>query len=121
MKVVLLEGTLITPRLSYSESSIFIEGHCIPENSIEFFRGLFEILEKHLSTVNKKIVLDLNISYLNTSSSKCLFDLFMKFKDNIATVIWRYREGDDERLQKGEGYQSIVNLPFKIVEEQSNK
>ncbi len=63
------------------------------------------------------------MEYFNTSSSKCILDVFKKlenvFKKNNeegVTINWYYEEDDEDMLEAGEDYQSILKIPFKMIE-----
>ena len=64
----------------------------------------------------------MQLEYFNTSSSKCILDVFKKLENlhnkSVAEVIinWYYEEDDEDMLEAGEDYQSILKLPFKMVE-----
>ena len=64
----------------------------------------------------------MQLEYFNTSSSKCILDVFKKLENlhnkSVAEVVinWYYEEDDEDMLEAGEDYQSILKLPFKMVE-----
>ena len=35
---------------------------------------------------------------------------------NEVVILWYYEEEDDDMLEAGEDYQSIIKVPFKMVE-----
>jgi hypothetical protein len=58
--------------------------------------------------------------YFNTSTSLNLLIIFKKleatFKQNIQIVIyWYYKEEDNDMLEAGNDYASIVKMPFKFI------
>ncbi len=65
--------------------------------------------------------MDFAFEYFNTSSSKCLFDIFRQLKKmqmsgtNIS-VNWYYEAHDEDMLEAGEDYDDIVDLNFNFVE-----
>ena len=68
-----------------------------------------------------KTAVNIQLEYFNTSSSKCLLDLFKKLEGmhksgNDITIKWYYEEDDEDMLEAGEDYQSIINIPFKMIE-----
>jgi hypothetical protein len=61
------------------------------------------------------------LEYFNTSSSKCILDLFKKLEavrtsGNEVTVFWHYEADDEDMLEAGEDYQAIINIPFKMIQ-----
>lgn len=125
MDAILIEGTPKTPNVSFDHSNgaLLLKGRSIPENSIEFYKPLVDWLENYSSSPQPKTVCDIQLEYFNTSSSKCLLDLFKKMEGmskggNEIIINWYYEEDDEDMLEAGEDYQSIINVPFKMIEMQ---
>jgi hypothetical protein len=125
MESILLEGTPKTPNINFDhdKGSLLLKGRSIPENSIEFYKPLVDWLDAYLSSPKPKTVCDVQLEYFNTSSSKCLLDLFKKMElmssgGNEVIINWYYEEDDEDMLEAGEDYQSIINVPFKMIEVQ---
>ena len=65
--------------------------------------------------------MNIQLEYFNTSSSKCILDVFKKLEaiyksGNEVLINWFYEEDDEDMLEAGEDYQSIIKIPFKMVE-----
>lgn len=123
MDPIKIEGTRKTPDVSFDALSgkIEIEGRSIPENSIEFYKPLVDWLDEYSKQPNSKTVVNIKLEYFNTSSSKCILDVFKKlesiYKSEQDVVInWYYEEDDEDMLEAGEDYQSILKIPFKMIE-----
>ena len=63
----------------------------------------------------------MQLEYFNTSSSKCILDLFKKLEGiratgNEVTVLWHYEADDEDMLEAGEDYAGIINIPFKMIQ-----
>ncbi|NLN30763.1 MAG: DUF1987 domain-containing protein, partial [Bacteroidales bacterium] len=68
-----------------------------------------------------KTEVDIRLEYFNTSSSKCILDVFKKLEaihkaKNEVIVNWYYEEDDEDMLEAGEDYESIIRVPFKMIE-----
>ena len=68
-----------------------------------------------------KTVVNIRLEYFNTSSSKCILDVFKKLEaihkaKNEVEVNWYYEEDDEDMLEAGEDYESIIRVPFKMIE-----
>jgi hypothetical protein len=118
-----LEGSPKTPTIEFNSGSgyLLIRGRSIPENSIEFYKGLIESLETYNNGPQSNTKVDIQLEYFNTSSSKCILDVFKKLEainsGNSEVVInWYYEEDDEDMLEAGEDYQAIINVPFKMIE-----
>lgn len=123
MDSIFIDGTPKTPSINfdYDKGNLLLKGRSIPENSIEFYKPLVTWLETYSANPQSKTVCEIQLEYFNTSSSKCLLDLFKKMenmnKDGSEVVInWYYEEDDEDMLEAGEDYQSIINVPFKMIE-----
>ena len=123
MDTIFIEGTPKTPNVSFDgeKGALLLKGRSIPENSIEFYKPLVDWLDNYSGTPQPKTVCDVQLEYFNTSSSKCLLDLFKKMENmnsngNEIIINWYYEEDDEDMLEAGEDYQSIINVPFKMIE-----
>jgi hypothetical protein len=98
-----------------------IKGRSIPENSVEFYKPLVDWLDSYKESPLPKTVVDIRLEYFNTSSSKCILDVFKKLETihkakNEVEVNWYYEEDDEDMLEAGEDYESIIRVPFKMIE-----
>ena len=123
MDSIKIEGTRKTPEIHFDaeQGKVLIEGRSIPENSIEFYKPLVDWLEEYGGNPKEKTEVNIKLEYFNTSSSKCILDVFKKLetihKNNKDVVInWYYEEDDEDMLEAGEDYQSILKIPFKMIE-----
>ena len=118
-----LEGSPKTPTIEFNSGSgyLLIRGRSIPENSIEFYKPLIESLETYNNSPKPNTKVDIQLEYFNTSSSKCILDVFKKLEkinsgDSEVIINWHYEEDDEDMLEAGEDYQAIINVPFKMIE-----
>lgn len=123
MENISIEGTPKTPAVNfdYQKGVVEIKGRSIPENSIEFYKPMVDWLESYASSPQSKTEVNIQLEYFNTSSSKCILDVFKKLEsihkaDNDVIVNWYYEEDDEDMLEAGEDYQSIIRVPFKMIE-----
>jgi hypothetical protein len=123
MESISIEGTTKTPSVKLSPESgvIEIKGRSIPENSIEFYRPIIEWLDEYAKNPNKNTTVNVQLEYFNTSSSKCILDIFKKLESlkkarNEVVINWYYEEDDEDMLESGEDYESIIRVPFKMIE-----
>ena len=123
MDPISIEGTPKTPTVNFDANKGIVEvkGRSIPENSIEFYKPLVDWLETYQSSPKELTQVNIQLEYFNTSSSKCILDVFKKletiFKSGNEVVInWYYEEDDEDMLEAGEDYQSIIKIPFKMIE-----
>jgi len=123
MELVNIEGTPKTPTISLNSETgtIEIKGRSIPENSIEFYKPIVDWLDEYAKAPKEKTVVSIQLAYFNTSSSKCILDVFKKLENlkkgkNDGVNNWYYEEDDEDMLEAGEDYESIIKVPFKMIE-----
>ncbi|HBX53330.1 MAG: nuclear pore complex subunit [Bacteroidetes bacterium RIFOXYA12_FULL_35_11] len=123
MEPISIEGTQKTPTVNFNHETgkIEIKGRSIPENSIEFYKPLVDWLEQYGAAPQKLTEVNVQLEYFNTSSSKCILDVFKKLEaiykgGNEVVINWYYEEDDEDMLEAGEDYQSIIKIPFKMIE-----
>ncbi|MCB0792990.1 MAG: DUF1987 domain-containing protein [Flavobacteriales bacterium] len=118
-----IEGTTKTPQVDLDPTSgkLDLRGRSIPENSIEFYKPLINWVDEYARTAQPRTLMHVQLEYFNTSSSKCILDLFKKLeaiRSNGKDVVvhWHYEEDDEDMLEAGEDYQAIINIPFKMIQ-----
>lgn len=123
MENIKLDGTPKTPSVSFDHlnGSIELKGRSIPENSVEFYKPLNDWIEEYGSSPQPKTVFEVRLEYFNTSSSKCLLDLFKALESihgngTEVSVKWYYEKDDGDIEEAGEDYQAIIPLPFTMIE-----
>jgi hypothetical protein len=123
MESLSIEGTAKTPTVKFDGDMgvIEIKGRSIPENSIEFYKPLVDWLDKYSKVAKPLTKVNVQLEYFNTSSSKCILDVFKKLEsihksNNEVVINWYYEEDDEDMLEAGEDYESIIRVPFKMIE-----
>jgi hypothetical protein len=96
-----------------------LTGESYPEDAFSFFGPVSEWIAAYLKSDPDSLTLVCTIGYLNSSSSKCLFDLFdaisqLKLPTCTASVTWLYEEGDEDNREVGEEFAEDVTLPFTL-------
>lgn len=123
MDPIFIEGTQKTPTVKFdaTEGILEITGRSIPENSSEFYKPLLEWLDQYKYNALPKTVVNIKLEYFNTSSSKHLLDVFKRLESvakmkHEVCINWYYEEDDEDMLEAGEDYDSIIRIPFNMIE-----
>jgi len=123
MEPIQIAGTPKTPTVNFDSAKgvLEIKGRSIPENSIEFYKPLVDWLDEYSKEPTDNTVVNIQLEYFNTSSSKCILDVFKKLEtvhkgENKVKVNWHYEEDDEDMLEAGEDYQSILKIDFEMIE-----
>ncbi|MFN5910276.1 MAG: DUF1987 domain-containing protein [Bacteroidota bacterium] len=117
-----LEASAKTPAVSFDpvEGKLELRGRSIPENSIEFYKPLNDWIDHYAKSPKDSTTVDIRLEYFNTSSSKCILDLFKKLErlnagGSAVQVNWYFEEDDEDMEEAGEDYQAIIRLPFNMI------
>ena len=118
-----IEQTPKTPLISFDagNGNFELRGKSIPENTVLFYKPVFEWVDKYVLSPPASTTLNIQLDYFNTSSSKCIVDLFKKLEaiskngKGTAVINWQYDEADEDMLEAGEDYKSIIKIPFNLV------
>ncbi|MCQ2229540.1 MAG: DUF1987 domain-containing protein [Bacteroidales bacterium] len=123
MEKITIEESSKTPFISMDPEKglIEIKGRSIPENSLEFYKPLIEWLSEYSENELKATQVKIKLEYFNTSSSKCILDIFKRLevmyrKGWTVEIFWYYDEDDEDMYESGEDYQSILTCPISLVE-----
>jgi len=122
MNDLVINDSVKTPTITFmaGEGALEIKGKSIPENSLEFYRPVFEWLDNYSGRPAPKTVLRVALEYFNTSSSKCLLDIFRKLETislsgkSEVKVSWCYDSDDEDMMEAGEDYRALVKVPFEL-------
>ena len=123
MDAYYLEATPKTPKLDFNPDAdtFLISGRSIPENSIEFYKPLLDWLDKYVQNPLESTTFEIKLEYFNTSSSKCLVEIFRKLEKinengNKITIDWYFDQEDEDMEESGEDFKQIIKIPFNMVE-----
>ncbi len=123
MERIFIEPTRVTPLINFDpdEGLLEIKGRSSPENTIQFYQPLMDALEAYVEEGDEGITANIAFEYFNTSSSKCLFDVFKKLSKveedgRELTINWFYEEDDEDMMEAGEDYSDLLDLEFNFLE-----
>lgn len=99
-----IKETEITPEIDFDTSGFMrISGKSLPEDPIKFFKPLFQWAEELDA---EKVMLDIKLEYVNTSSSKNILELIKHIDKNKKikqlNLNWYYEIDDLDMLEFGE-------------------
>ena len=115
MDTIKIEASDDTPKvLCTSEGLISISGRSLTEDPFSFYIPILKWVE-NINAENLQI--ELRLDYVNTSSSKQIFNLLEVAKDNKwkkqLLIKWIYNENDDDGLSFGRELESTLDIPFE--------
>jgi len=123
MEPLHIEPTSTTPTVNFdgAKGICEIKGKSNPANTIDFYKILYDYIDEYSKAPAALTDVHIQFEYFNTSTSKCILTAFKKLEDlyrarNEVVINWYYEKGDDDMLDAGNDFQSIIHLPFKLVE-----
>jgi len=122
MESIIRDASAKTPKvyLDADKGLIELKGRSIPENAIEFYTPVFNWIVAYGELKKENTVVNMQLEYFNSSSSKCIMEIFKKLEvvaklGNKVVINWYYDKDDEEIYSAGMEYKSLSNIPFKFV------
>lgn len=123
MRKLIIKETFQTPYISFDCESgkMEIKGYSTSEDPKTFYDPLIEWMKEFEKKPCDSVVVDIEITYYNTSSSKWLLELLAVLnnvyseKNKEVLINWHYK--DDEIFEAGKDYRSLLEIPFNFIKE----
>ena len=123
MENLSIEQTKFTPEIlfDYGKRELIIKGESYPENTAEFFKPVFKWIKEYFTIESTEVtIVNVELYYFNSSSSKVLMNLFDELDTAAETghkisVNWIYDPEDEDSLEFGEEFaEDITHLEFNL-------
>lgn len=116
--ITVIEATKISPRVVLDPNGeMLIQGRSIIEDTTVFYKPIIDWVK---NVTCPQITLIVKLEYMNTSSSKQLLTVLKSLASNssIRTIYvkWYYEEDDEDMLDLGKDYESLIHIPFDFYE-----
>ena len=118
-----VERTETSPQIDMDVDSGVMEfiGRSLPHNSEQFYAQVYNWLDEYLEKPSEKTTVNMHMDYLDTSSSRHLYNIFKRLNTagetgNKVQVNWHFETGDEEMAETGKDYQGLFNMKFKFIE-----
>jgi len=118
-----IKETVNTPsvKILSDDHRIVISGQSRLEDPSIFYEELSLLLDENINDFKTHASIDFILNYLNSSSSKWLFHILKGIQakyqgKKIVTINWYFDSDDDSMLEAGEVFQSLLSLPFNLME-----
>jgi len=130
MDAYAVSPTRSTPRVDLDAQSGIarLSGSSYPENASRFYQPVFDWLRNYCQFLKqdgtRRLLLDLELHYINSSTSKILMMLFDILEDAAregasVEVVWRYDPENETALECGEEFkEDIQDMPFTLQPEE---
>jgi hypothetical protein len=125
MDNLIIEATKYTPKIHFDcKNNVFeIKGESYPENIGKVYESVFAWLKDYIAQLqNQQTVVNIELIYFNSSSSKVLINMFDMFEEAMEddgkkfVVNWIYDHEDENSLEFGEEFQEDLELiEFNLI------
>lgn len=112
-----IEETGFGPEIKMDISGIIrIHGKSMMEDASLFFQPCHSWIEEYIQLRKGELVLEIDLSYFNSSSAKQLMKMLMVIDDSEiqGRVVWIYPEKNDVLLERGQELEIMLDLPFEF-------
>jgi hypothetical protein len=97
-----------------------MSGSSYPENALEFFEPIIQWIKDYTVGIKNKIDLNIRLNYLNTSSTKCILDIFEMLdhyhkSGGHVKINWHYAKNDEDIMETGEELAEDFEFPIAFV------
>lgn len=121
MQALNIEATKSSPKIEFEpeEQKLTIKGESYPEDSFSFYEEIFDLMERAVDKYDE-FELEIEVSYLNTSSTKSFMTLLdiaeQAYQEgNDIQVVWYYQEDNEHSYELALDFKSYLELPFDII------
>ena len=121
MKEFRLQQSKNTPEITLLPTGLIkIRGRSIHENVTEFFEPVENWVEDYVKSPADLTCVDIMLEYFNSASARVLITLFqtitrVTLKNKKYIFNWYYEDGDDDILERGEYFASVLNVTFNYI------
>ena len=122
IELLKIDATLKTPAIILDPNGVIkIQGRSIPEDASLFYEKVVSWIEGYIKLGRESTRIDLQFEYLNSGTSKYVLQVLRSLKElsidgHRLIVNWFYEGGDDDILERGEYYSSILDLEINLIE-----
>ncbi|WP_096201363.1 DUF1987 domain-containing protein [Bacillus sp. FJAT-45350] len=125
MNLLQIESTNSTPEINFdSENNVLVmKGQSYPENAYKFYEPLFLWIDHFLEQLQSghSVRIELDLPYINTSSSKCLMMLLDKFEeanspDNPFSLFWYCDMENESEVECAEEFVEDLTFSYEIIQ-----
>jgi hypothetical protein len=110
-----------SPEIVISPNGVIkIRGRSISENVSEFFKPVIIWIDEYIVDPPDLTCVDIKLEYFNSASAKVFIQLlqkltYVKLKNKKVIFNWYYEDGDEDILERGEYFSSVLDVPFNYI------
>jgi hypothetical protein len=121
MQEIRIRPTKNSPEIIMNpDGFIKIRGRSIHENVNVFYIPVSSWITEYIEDPAEITYVEMKLEYFNSASAKVFIQLLQKLtyvqlKNKKLVLNWFYEEGDEDILERGEYFASILEIPFNFV------
>jgi hypothetical protein len=121
MEELRISPTKNTPEIILNPQGIIkIRGRSIHENVTDFFAPVEDWISLYINGPADLTCVDMNLEYFNSASAKVFIHILQKItyvtlKHKKFIFNWYYEDGDEDILERGEYFASVLDVPFTFI------
>jgi len=120
-KEINIDQTRFSPKVRLRKGRLKMEGRSVLNDPRPFFQPLFSWVDEYIARNPGSTRIDLRFEYINTSSTKWLYEILKTIKQKKAfrddlQINWYYESGDEDMYELGEILKSLMNASFHLIE-----
>ena len=122
MKSLSIHETPFTPYVLFEseKGELVSKGKSLPDDANTFYNPIIQWVEEYAVKPQPKTIVNIHFAYFNTVSSKNILEIFKKISQiKVAgfdvEIHWIYESEEEDMLEAGRDYESILKLPFNFV------
>ena len=102
-----IKATTTSPKVIFNNNILLLEGESYPENSFDFYKPIFEWFSTEFPKLDF-FELHLKLSYMNSSSIKCILDILNILDDETTYLSDKKRNEYKMNLEKKNSIPSVL-------------
>ena len=121
MEEVRIQPTKNSPEIEMNPDGLIkISGRSIHENAAEFYEPVEEWISEYVESPADITRVEVSLEYFNSASARMLITLFQKItlvalKNKKHIFNWYYEDGDEDILERGEYFASILDVTINFI------
>jgi hypothetical protein len=121
MEELRISPTKKTPEIILNPDGIIrIKGRSIHEDVADFFIPVEDWVTQYIVSPAEVTCVDMSLDYFNSASAKVFIHLLQKvtyvaLKHKKFIFNWYYEEGDEDILERGQYFSSVLDVPFNFI------
>jgi len=121
MEEIRISATKNTPEIILNPEGIMrIKGRSIHENVTDFYTPVEDWVSGYIESPAEVTCVDISLEYFNSASAKVFIHLLQKFtyvtlKNKKFIFNWYFEDGDEDILERGEYFASVLDVPFNFI------